>query len=130
MFYKFTNIINALKSLGKSYTNDELVRKILRSLPYEWEAKVIAIQEAKDLTKLGIEELLGSLMAYELSMMDGSKKEAIREGNHGVANLCPMALREEESTQDEVISNYVNLESAFNELQDILKNVCVTQKIT
>lgn len=33
MFYKFTNIINALKSLGKSYTNDELVRKILRSLP-------------------------------------------------------------------------------------------------
>ena len=26
MFYKFTNIINALKSLDKSYTNGELVR--------------------------------------------------------------------------------------------------------
>lgn len=125
MFYKFTNIINALKSLGKSYTNGELVRKILRSLPNEWEAKVTAIQEAKDLTKLGIEELLGSLMAHELSMMDGSKKEAIWGENDGVANLCLMALGEEESTQDEVISNYVELESAFNELHDIFRNVCV-----
>ena len=31
IFHKFTNIINALKSFGKSYTNGELVRKILRS---------------------------------------------------------------------------------------------------
>ena len=28
----FTNIINGLKSLGKSYSNSDLVRKILRSL--------------------------------------------------------------------------------------------------
>ena len=93
MFYKFTNIINALKSLGKFYTNGELVRKILRSLPNEWEAKVTAIQEAKDLTKLGIEKLLGSLITHELSMMDGSKKEAIWGENDGVANLCLMAWR-------------------------------------
>mgnify|MGYP003703435101 CR=1 FL=1 len=73
MFYKFTNIINALKSLGKSYTNGELVRKILKCLPNEWEAKVTAIQEAKDLTKLGFEEILGSLMPHELSMMIDSK---------------------------------------------------------
>ena len=32
MFTRFTDIINGLKSLGKSYTNSELVRKILRSL--------------------------------------------------------------------------------------------------
>lgn len=30
---KFINIIDELKSLGKSYTNSELVLKILRSLP-------------------------------------------------------------------------------------------------
>lgn len=64
-------------------------------------------------------------MAHELSMMDGSKKEAIWEENDGVANLCLMALREEESTQDEVISNYIELESAFNELHGIFRNVCV-----
>ena len=33
MFTRFTNIINFLKSLEKSYTNDKMVRKILRSLP-------------------------------------------------------------------------------------------------
>ena len=35
IFTKFTNIINGLKSLKKSYTNSELVHKILRSL---WKA--------------------------------------------------------------------------------------------
>ncbi|GAV88353.1 UBN2 domain-containing protein, partial [Cephalotus follicularis] len=33
MFTRFTTIINSLKNLGKSYPNQELVRKILRYLP-------------------------------------------------------------------------------------------------
>ncbi|GAV73241.1 UBN2 domain-containing protein, partial [Cephalotus follicularis] len=33
MFTHFTTIINSLKNLGKSYSNQELVRKILRCLP-------------------------------------------------------------------------------------------------
>ena len=33
MFTHFTDIINDLKNLGKSYSNNDLVRKILRSLP-------------------------------------------------------------------------------------------------
>ncbi|GAV73335.1 UBN2 domain-containing protein, partial [Cephalotus follicularis] len=33
MFSRFTTIINSLKNLGKSYPNQELVRKILRCLP-------------------------------------------------------------------------------------------------
>ena len=75
MFTHFTDIINGLKSLGKSYTNSELVRKILRSLPRTWEAKVTAIQEAKDLNTLPLEELLGSLMTHELSMMQHQEDE-------------------------------------------------------
>ena len=78
MYTRFTNIINALNALGKSYTNSDLVRKILRSLPKSWEAKVTAIQEAKDLTKLPLEELLGSLMTHEIQMLeneDESKKK-------------------------------------------------------
>ena len=61
MFTHFTDIINNLKSLGKSYSNSDLVRKILRSLPRTWEAKVTAIQEAKDLNILPLEEILGSI---------------------------------------------------------------------
>ncbi|KAL6323531.1 hypothetical protein AAG906_039109 [Vitis piasezkii] len=36
--------------------------------PSKWHTKVIAIQEAKDLTKLPMEELIGSLMTYEINL--------------------------------------------------------------
>ncbi|GAV80235.1 zf-CCHC domain-containing protein/UBN2 domain-containing protein, partial [Cephalotus follicularis] len=39
MFTRFTTIINSLKNLGKSYPNQELVRKILRCLPICWTPK-------------------------------------------------------------------------------------------
>ncbi|GAV60838.1 UBN2 domain-containing protein, partial [Cephalotus follicularis] len=58
MFVRFTNIINSLQSLNKCYTNSEMVRKILRCLPKSWMPKVTAIEEAKDLTTLPLEELL------------------------------------------------------------------------
>jgi len=43
MYTRFIHITNELKSLGKSFTTEELVRKILRFLPQSWEAKVTAI---------------------------------------------------------------------------------------
>jgi len=43
MYTRFTHITNELKALGKSFTTEELVRKILRFLSHSWEAKVTAI---------------------------------------------------------------------------------------
>ncbi|GAV58688.1 UBN2 domain-containing protein, partial [Cephalotus follicularis] len=82
MFSRFTTIINSLKNLGKSYSNQELVRKILRCLPKSWTPKVTAIEEAKDLSTLALEQLLGSLMTHETTMknhenVDVKKKKAI-----------------------------------------------------
>ena len=71
MFTGFTDIVNCLKSLGKDFTNSDLIRKLLGSLSRSWESKVTAIQEAKDLNKLPQDELLGSLMTYELSCRRG-----------------------------------------------------------
>ncbi|GAV69486.1 UBN2 domain-containing protein, partial [Cephalotus follicularis] len=68
MFTRFTTIINSLKNLGKSYPNQELVRKILRCLPMCWTPKVTTIEEAKDLSTLPLEQLLGSLMTHETTM--------------------------------------------------------------
>ncbi|KAL6314426.1 hypothetical protein AAG906_025911 [Vitis piasezkii] len=51
----FTDIVNGLEALGKTYKESEKVMKILRSLPSKWHTKVTAIQEAKDLTKLPME---------------------------------------------------------------------------
>ena len=66
MYTRFTHITNELKSLGKSFTTKELVRKILRILPRTWEAKVTAIQEVKDMNKITLDELIGNLQTYEL----------------------------------------------------------------
>ena len=43
MYTRLTYITNELKSLGKSFTTEELVRKVLRVLPHSSEAKVTAI---------------------------------------------------------------------------------------
>ena len=67
---KFTRIINELNALGMAYVNSYLVKKLLQSLPKSWEAKVTTIKEAKDLSKLPLEELIGSLMTYKITMQD------------------------------------------------------------
>lgn len=53
--------------------NVELVSKIFRSLPKEWEPKVTAIVEAKDLTTLEPTQLIGSQTTYE--MIDSNEVE-------------------------------------------------------
>ena len=52
MHNRFINIINPLSVLGKTFSNVEINSKIFRSLPREWEAKRIAIEEAHDLSNV------------------------------------------------------------------------------
>ena len=66
MYTRFTDIVNGLKGLGKGFSDFELVNKILRSLPKCCDPKVMAFQEAKDLNNFPLEELIGSLMTYEM----------------------------------------------------------------
>ncbi|KAH9792990.1 Integrase catalytic domain-containing protein [Citrus sinensis] len=62
---KFTDIVNALGALGNTFSNNEKVKKIIRSLPKEWRPKRTAIEEAKDLNVLPIDDLIGFLISYE-----------------------------------------------------------------
>lgn len=64
----FWDIISALKVLGKIYPNGELVKKILRCLPRDWDSKVTTIQEPKDLGSLKLQVLVGSLETHKLLM--------------------------------------------------------------
>ena len=75
MYTCFIHIINELKSLGKSFIIEELVRKILRFFPQSWEAKVTAIQDAKNMDKISLDELIGNLQTYELSRSSQPKEE-------------------------------------------------------
>ena len=68
MFTYFTDIVNRLKYFGKTYTNSDLVKKVLRFLPKSWEPKVTTIQEAKDLNTYPLDQLIGLLMTHELTI--------------------------------------------------------------
>ncbi|XP_075101777.1 uncharacterized protein LOC142177210 [Nicotiana tabacum] len=57
MMTRFTIITNKLKSLGKVFTLEELVIKVLRILPASRESKFTAIEEAKELDKISLDEL-------------------------------------------------------------------------
>ncbi|GAV78621.1 UBN2 domain-containing protein, partial [Cephalotus follicularis] len=73
LYNQLLDITNGLLSLQKVFGQDELVRKLLGCLNDEWEPKVTAIEESKDLKTMGIEELLGSLMTHKVKL---NKKSA------------------------------------------------------
>jgi len=61
-------IANSFESLGEKIYDEELVRKILRSLPKRFDMKVIAIEEAQDILSLKVDELIGSLQNFEITV--------------------------------------------------------------
>ncbi|MCI58753.1 aspartyl-tRNA synthetase, partial [Trifolium medium] len=69
MYSRFKILVSGLLVLKKSYTTSDHVRKILRSLPVRWRPKVTAIQEAKNLTTLILEELMSSLISHEMELI-------------------------------------------------------------
>ncbi|XP_057985288.1 uncharacterized protein LOC131170241 [Hevea brasiliensis] len=66
MSTRFTDLVNVLKALEKEFTKEELVKKVLRSLPKSWETKVTVIFDTKDFSKFTYDELIGSLIAHEM----------------------------------------------------------------
>ena len=98
MITRFTDIFNSLKTLGKTYKELEKAMKILRSLPSKWHTNVIAIQEAKDLSRLPLEELIGSLMTYEINL---AKKQQEGEDKKKKSITLKATTKEEEEVEEE-----------------------------
>ncbi|WKA01419.1 hypothetical protein VitviT2T_019701 [Vitis vinifera] len=98
MITRFTDIVNGLEALGKTYKESKKVMKILRSLPSKWHTKVTTIQEAKDLTKLPMEKLIGSLMTYEIDL---TKKLQEGEDKKKKSIALKATTKEEEDVEEE-----------------------------
>ena len=61
-FYsKLNEVVVGKFNLGEKTKDSKIVRKILRSLQESFRAKVIAIEESKDLDDIKVQELVGSL---------------------------------------------------------------------
>ena len=91
-FYaKFKDIVNSAFNLGEFIPEPKIVRKVLKSLPERFYAKITAIEESKDIEKIPLTELIGNLQTYELGLS--------RIGKSGKSKS--MALKAKSSNTDE-----------------------------
>ena len=61
-FYaKFKDLVNSAFNLGETISKPKIVRKVLRSLPKKFRAKITVIEESKDIDKISLTELVGNL---------------------------------------------------------------------
>ncbi|GKG01347.1 UBN2 domain-containing protein, partial [Tanacetum coccineum] len=71
-FASFNTIVTSLEALDESFSSRNFVRKILKALHHKWRVKVTAIEEAKDLSSLSLDELIGNLKLHEMIMKKDS----------------------------------------------------------
>ena len=69
-FYtKLKDIINSAFNFRETILEPKIVRKVLRSLPERFHAKITAIEESKNIDNIPLTKLDGNLQTYELGLI-------------------------------------------------------------
>ena len=77
-FYnKLNEVVIGKFNLGEKTDDSKVVQKILHSLLESFRAKMTAIEESKDLDEIKVQELIGSLQTYELSLPNQRKSKSL-----------------------------------------------------
>jgi hypothetical protein len=95
-------VVNAIIGLGEEIDESLVVQKVLRSLLLKYDAKVSSIEETRDLTKMTMDELHGSLIAYE--MRTGTKSD---QQNNEAAFKSIKKTKDKDNDLDEEIENFI-----------------------
>ncbi|KAK2389850.1 gag-protease polyprotein [Trifolium repens] len=108
---RIRDIANSTFALGEKIPEEKLARKILRSLPKRFNMKVTAIEESQDLSTMKVDELIGSLQTFEMSLDDKPEKK-----------MKNLAFKSEESQTDDELSEALayltkDFNKSLNELQ-------------
>ena len=95
-FYaKLKDIVSSTFNLRETILEPKIVRKVLRSLTKRFHAKIIAIEESKDINQIPLTELVGNLQTNELGLT--------RIGKMGKGKS--MALKAKSSDTDEFLDD-------------------------
>jgi hypothetical protein len=97
-FLRVEELVNAMKGLGEKFEESILFQKILRSFLDKFNPKVSAIEELNDLKTLSIDQLLGTLTAYEMRI--NKDKSITREASF-------KADKNTDSDLDDIEANFV-----------------------
>ena len=87
--------MNSTLNLGETILEPKIVRKVLKSLPERFHAKITGIEESKNIDKIPLIELVGNLQTYELRLTRISKSGKSKS----------MALKAKSSDTDESSDN-------------------------
>ncbi|GKC40284.1 hypothetical protein Tco_1052668 [Tanacetum coccineum] len=100
-FTRFNAIVTSLKSLDQEYSIKNHARKFLRALPLKWRDKVTTIEEAKDLTTLPLDELIGNLKVYEIILEnDGIASKTTKEKVQSLALKAKVTRKQTSDDSD------------------------------
>ncbi|KAJ8642886.1 hypothetical protein MRB53_004634 [Persea americana] len=86
---RVNEVTNSIRGLGEEIKEPVIVKKVLRSLQPRFDSKVSVIEEAKDLNAFSMDELHGSLTAYEMRIGKTSSSDRevafkkLKEGSNG-----------------------------------------------
>ena len=117
-FYgKLNEMVIGKFNLGEKTKDSKIVRKILQSLPESFRAKVTAIEESKDLDDIKVQELIGSLQTYELSLPSQRKSKSL-----ALKMINERVETHDSSDEDEVEKDVVYLVKNFWKFLKFKKN--------
>jgi hypothetical protein len=63
---KEEEVVNSIRVAGEEVTDKPIVKKILRSLPMRYDAKISSVEDRFDLSSLTVDQLHGIFIAYEM----------------------------------------------------------------
>ena len=117
-FYtKLKDIVNSAFNLGEQIPEPKIVRKILRSLPEWFHAKITAIEESKNLDCIHLIELIWNMQTYELGLVRVGKGSKSKNMALKVKNDDKDELSEDE---DSKFKSYIT-----RQFKKFIKNVNV-----
>ena len=96
-------------NLREKTEDSKIVRKILRSLSESFRAKITAIKEIKDLDEIKIQELIGYLQTYELSLPSQRKSKSL-----ALKTINERLEAQDSSDEDEVEKDVAYLAKNFH----------------
>ena len=103
-YVKLKDIVNLVFNLRETIPEPKIVRKVLRSLPERFHAKITVIEESTDIDKIPLTELVGNLQTYELGLTRISK---IGKGKSMALKTKSIETDESSDDEDSKMKSYI-----------------------
>lgn len=114
---KMNAIVNDTFTLGAPLSDQKIVKKIQRSLPERFDAKVVTIEENKNLNILKAEELVGNLQTFEANLrINGKSKSkgiALRASKKSFKKIDSDSNSDYEEIDPQVVDQFIKQFQAF-----------------